>query len=102
MLQIIDGEYQQEPEQRQELHYIELLIEYFVHEIACRNNFEFIQAVLKLFLKVLTEPSLCFSFFFMGRFSFEVLMSKSEGRSDTMHQVLLSASSCIWTSQLLY
>lgn len=57
MLQIIDGEYQQEPEQRQELHYIELLIEYFVHEIACRNNFEFIQAVLKLFLKVLTESS---------------------------------------------
>ncbi|RWR75205.1 U3 small nucleolar RNA-associated protein 21 [Cinnamomum micranthum f. kanehirae] len=59
MLQIIDGEYQQEPEQRQELHYIELLIEYFVHEIACRNNFEFIQAVLKLFLKIHGETVRC-------------------------------------------
>lgn len=50
MLQIIDD--QQEPEHRRELHYIELLLDYFVFEISCRNNFEFIQAVIRLFLKI--------------------------------------------------
>lgn len=64
MLQIIDDKYQQEPEQRQELHYIELLLEYFAHEIACRSNFEFIQAFFKLFLKVMLVWAFCRVFFF--------------------------------------
>ncbi|KAF9597469.1 hypothetical protein IFM89_018915 [Coptis chinensis] len=52
MLQIIDDEDQQEPEKRPELYYIQLLLDYFIHEISCRNNFEFIQAVIRLFLKI--------------------------------------------------
>ncbi|XP_058068538.1 U3 small nucleolar RNA-associated protein 21 homolog isoform X2 [Magnolia sinica] len=52
MLQIIDDDDLQEPEQRPELHSIELLLDYFIHEISCRNNFEFIQAVIRLFLKI--------------------------------------------------
>lgn len=52
MLQIIDDDDQQEPEKRPELVSIELLLDYFVHEISCRNNFEFVQAVIRLFLKV--------------------------------------------------
>lgn len=52
MLQIIDDDDQQEPEERPELHSIELLLDYLTHEISCRNNFEFIQALVRLFLKV--------------------------------------------------
>ncbi|PIA51851.1 hypothetical protein AQUCO_01000026v1 [Aquilegia coerulea] len=52
MLQIIDDEDQQEPEKRPELHCIELLLDYFIQEISSRNNFEFIQAVIRLFLKI--------------------------------------------------
>ena len=52
MLQIIDDDDDQEPEKRPEFHSIELLLDYLIHEIACRNNFEFIQAVIRLFLKV--------------------------------------------------
>ena len=52
MLQIIDDEELQEPEKRLELLSIELLLDYFIHEISCRNNFEFVQAVVRLFLKV--------------------------------------------------
>lgn len=52
MLQIIDDDDQQEPEKRPELVSIELLLDYFIHEISCRNNFEFVQAVIRLFLKV--------------------------------------------------
>ncbi|KAF6153344.1 hypothetical protein GIB67_003534 [Kingdonia uniflora] len=52
MLQIIDDEDQQEPEKRPELVYIELLMDYFTYEVSCRNNFEFIQAVIRLFLKI--------------------------------------------------
>lgn len=53
MLQIIDDDDdQQEPDERPELFSIELLLDYFIHEISCRNNFEFIQAVIRLFLKV--------------------------------------------------
>ncbi|KAL5540737.1 hypothetical protein UlMin_044060, partial [Ulmus minor] len=51
MLQIIDDEELQEPEKRPELLSIELLLDYFIHEISCRNNFEFVQAVIRLFLK---------------------------------------------------
>lgn len=53
MLQIIDDDDdQQEPDKRPELFMIELLLDYFIHEISCRNDFEFIQAVIRLFLKV--------------------------------------------------
>ncbi|KAK2982674.1 hypothetical protein RJ640_027662 [Escallonia rubra] len=52
MLQIIDDDDEQEPEVRPELHSIELLLEYFIHEISCRDNFEFIQALISLFLKI--------------------------------------------------
>lgn len=52
MLQIIDDDDEQEPEKRPELHILELLLDYLIHEISCRNNFEFIQAVIRLFLKI--------------------------------------------------
>lgn len=52
MLQIIDDEDLQNIDQRPELHSIGLLLDYFVHELSSRNNFEFIQAVIRLFLKV--------------------------------------------------
>lgn len=59
MLQIIDDDDQQEPEKRPELVSIELLLDYFVHEISCRNNFEFVQAVIRLFLKIHGETIRC-------------------------------------------
>ncbi|VAI81075.1 unnamed protein product [Triticum turgidum subsp. durum] len=53
MLQIIDDDEVEESEEpRPELHSISLLLDYFIHELSCRNNFEFVQAVLKLFLKI--------------------------------------------------
>lgn len=54
MLQIIDDEddEQQEPHSRPELFSIELLLDYFIHEISGRNNFEFVQALVRVFLKV--------------------------------------------------
>ncbi|KAF3437268.1 hypothetical protein FNV43_RR20021 [Rhamnella rubrinervis] len=52
MLQIIDDDDRQEPEKRPELFSIELLLDYLIHEISCRNNFEFVQAVIRLFLKI--------------------------------------------------
>ncbi|KAL6994416.1 hypothetical protein U1Q18_012520 [Sarracenia purpurea var. burkii] len=52
MLQIIDDDDEQEPDKRPEFHCIQLLLDYFIHEISCRNNFEFIQAVVRLFLKI--------------------------------------------------
>uniref|UniRef100_A0A0E0HU35 Uncharacterized protein n=1 Tax=Oryza nivara TaxID=4536 RepID=A0A0E0HU35_ORYNI len=51
VLQLIDDE-PQNLEQRPELQSISLLLDYFIHELSCRNNFEFVQAVLKLFLKI--------------------------------------------------
>lgn len=54
MLQIIDDGDQEELDKRPEFISIELLLDYFIHEISCRNNFEFIQAVIRLFLKVST------------------------------------------------
>ncbi|KAL6603057.1 hypothetical protein ACP70R_043418 [Stipagrostis hirtigluma subsp. patula] len=51
MLQIIDDE-SENMEERPELQSISLLLDYFIHELSCRNNFEFVQAVLKLFLKI--------------------------------------------------
>ncbi|XP_068656250.1 uncharacterized protein [Aristolochia californica] len=52
MLQIVDDEVLQEPEERPELKAIGLLLDYFIHEISCQSNFEFIQAVIRLFLKI--------------------------------------------------
>lgn len=53
MLQIIDDDEVEESEEpRPELQSISLLLDYFIHELSCRNNFEFVQAVLKLFLKI--------------------------------------------------
>lgn len=54
MLQIIDDEddEQQEPHSRPELFSIELLLDYFIHEISGRNNFEFVQALVRVFLKI--------------------------------------------------
>ncbi|CAD6336090.1 unnamed protein product [Miscanthus lutarioriparius] len=51
MLQIIDDEESEDLEQRPELQSILSLLDYFIHELSFRNNFEFVQAVLKLFLK---------------------------------------------------
>ncbi|KAL2478321.1 transducin family protein/WD-40 repeat family protein [Forsythia ovata] len=59
MLQIIDDHDEQEPDKRSELYFIELLLDYFIHEISCRNNFEFIQAVIRLFLKIHGETIRC-------------------------------------------
>uniref|UniRef100_A0A0D9WSJ9 WDR36/Utp21 C-terminal domain-containing protein n=1 Tax=Leersia perrieri TaxID=77586 RepID=A0A0D9WSJ9_9ORYZ len=52
VLQLIDDDEPENMEQRPELHSILLLLDYFIHELSCRNNFEFVQAVLKLFLKI--------------------------------------------------
>lgn len=54
MLQIIDDEddEQQEPHRVPELFSIELLLDYFIHEISGRNNFEFVQALVRVFLKI--------------------------------------------------
>nr|GMD62614.1 U3 small nucleolar RNA-associated protein 21 homolog [Ipomoea batatas] len=52
VLQLIDDDNEQDLENRQELYFIGLLLDYFIHEISCRNNFEFIQALIRLFLKI--------------------------------------------------
>ncbi|KAA8515646.1 hypothetical protein F0562_018743 [Nyssa sinensis] len=59
MLQIIDDDDEQELDKRPEMYSIELLLDYFIHEISCRNNFEFIQAVIRLFLKIHGETIRC-------------------------------------------
>lgn len=64
MLQIIDDDDQQEVDKRPEFESIELLLDYLIHEISCQNNFEFIQAVIRLFLKVLIFCSFYISFYF--------------------------------------
>lgn len=52
LLQIIDDGDLENPDQRPELGSITLLLDYFIHELSAKNNFEFIQAVIRLFLKV--------------------------------------------------
>ncbi|CAI9103007.1 OLC1v1001416C1 [Oldenlandia corymbosa var. corymbosa] len=52
MLQVIDDIDELEPDEKPELYFIELLLDYFVHELSSRNNFEFIQAVIRVFLKI--------------------------------------------------
>lgn len=63
MLQIIDDENMQGLDMKPEMISIELLLDYFVYEISYRNNFEFLQAVIRLFLKVLVFYSLFFPIF---------------------------------------
>ncbi|KAM1104538.1 hypothetical protein ACFX15_012545 [Malus domestica] len=58
MLQIVDDE-EEEHESRPELLSIELLLDYFIHETSCRNNFDFVQAVIKVFLKIHGETIRC-------------------------------------------
>lgn len=52
MLQIIDDDDEQEPENRPELLVLELVLEYLIHQVSHGNNFEFIQALIRLFLKI--------------------------------------------------
>lgn len=55
ILQIIDDDDDEDEQgmgKRPELHFIELLLDYFIQEISYRNNFELIQALIRLFLKV--------------------------------------------------
>jgi U3 small nucleolar RNA-associated protein 21 len=52
MLQIIYDDESENVEDKPELQSILLMLDYFIHELSSRNNFEFVQAVLKLFLKV--------------------------------------------------
>ncbi|KAL8542233.1 hypothetical protein ACS0TY_003195 [Phlomoides rotata] len=59
ILQIIDDDEddddnnkEQGTRKRPELHFIELLLDYFIQEISYRNNFELIQALIRLFLKI--------------------------------------------------
>lgn len=52
LLQIVDDGNLENLDQRPELGSIALLLDYFIHELSARNNFEFIQAVIRLFLKV--------------------------------------------------
>lgn len=53
MIQMIDDEESEDLEQRPKLQSISLFLDYFIHELSCRNNnFEFVQAVMKLFIKV--------------------------------------------------
>lgn len=60
MFQIIDeDEDEEELVKRPEFISIELLLDYFIHEISCRNNFEFVQAVTRLFLKIHGETIRC-------------------------------------------
>lgn len=69
MFQIIDDDDdQQEAEKRPELVSIEWLLDYFIHELSSRNNFEFLQAVIRLFLKVRD--------FFVGQF--DCLLNSNE------------------------
>lgn len=62
MLQIIDDDEEQEPEKRPELLILELLLEYLIHEVSHGNNFEFIQALIRLFLKVLHFCDFAYAF----------------------------------------
>lgn len=56
ILQIIDDDDDDESSNRPEVHFIGLLLDYFMQETSCRNNFEFIQAMIRLFLKVRFHP----------------------------------------------
>ncbi|CAA7054164.1 unnamed protein product [Microthlaspi erraticum] len=59
MLEIIDEEAEEELIKRPEFISIGQLLDYFIKEITCRNNFEFMQAVVRLFLKIHGETIRC-------------------------------------------
>ncbi|GAB2278180.1 hypothetical protein Dimus_012874 [Dionaea muscipula] len=60
MLQIIDADDDlEEHSKKPELVWIELLLEYLIHEVSQRTNFEFIQALVRLFLKIHGETIRC-------------------------------------------
>ncbi|XP_054800257.1 uncharacterized protein LOC129304574 [Prosopis cineraria] len=52
MLQIIDDDDDQQEYKKSELVSIEQLLDYFIYELSRKNNFEFLQAVIRLFLKI--------------------------------------------------
>ncbi|KAK1413287.1 hypothetical protein QVD17_35059 [Tagetes erecta] len=78
MLQIIDDDEEQEPEKRPELTILELLLDYFIHEISHRNNFEFMQALIRLFLKIHGETI------------------RRQSKLQAKAQKLLEAQSAVW------
>ncbi|KAF5822356.1 putative transcription factor WD40-like family [Helianthus annuus] len=78
MLQIIDDDDEQEPEKRPELITLEQLLDYFIHEISHRNNFEFIQALIRLFLKIHGESI------------------RRQSKLQAKAQKLLEAQSAVW------
>ncbi|XP_020572453.1 U3 small nucleolar RNA-associated protein 21 homolog [Phalaenopsis equestris] len=51
VLQIIEDD-DKSLDRKPELESIGLLLDYFIHELSYKNNFEFIQAVIRLFLKI--------------------------------------------------
>ncbi|CAA7047088.1 unnamed protein product [Microthlaspi erraticum] len=53
MLEIIDEDTEEELIKRPEFISIGQLLDYFIKEITCRNNLEFMQAVVRLFLKAI-------------------------------------------------
>lgn len=52
MLEIIDEDIEEELIKRPEFISIGQLLDYFINEVSCKNDFEFMQAVVRLFLKV--------------------------------------------------
>jgi len=59
LLQIIDNENISETEHSVELQGRGMLLDYFVNEVSCNNNFEFVQALIRLFLKIHGETIRC-------------------------------------------
>ncbi|KAL8225938.1 hypothetical protein R6Q57_018495 [Mikania cordata] len=59
MLQIFDDDDGQEPKKRPQLIILQLLLDYFMHEISHRKNFDCIQALIRLFLEVLGNTLVC-------------------------------------------
>ncbi|KAI4379695.1 hypothetical protein MLD38_005958 [Melastoma candidum] len=52
MLQIIDDDDEEDGVDRPELQLIEMLLNYFIQEVSLQNDFEFVQALIRLFLKI--------------------------------------------------
>lgn len=60
MLQIIDDDDDELGLRKKlELVSLEMLLDFLIHEVSCRNNFEFVQAVVRLFLKIHGETVRC-------------------------------------------
>ncbi|CAA0393660.1 unnamed protein product [Arabidopsis thaliana] len=59
MLEIIDEDVEEELIKRPEFILIGQLLDYFINEVSCKNDFEFMQAVVKLFLKIHGETIRC-------------------------------------------